>query len=97
MAKVTMIVKAEYTDKDHIWIDKTQFISLGRVNKMIWEHRERVAEEYKRKKGTWIKSELGYYCSQCNVGSDFYKDYTEVIKFCPFCGAEMENGHDRCN
>ena len=50
-----------------------------------------------QKKGRWIKiddcSNSGYYCSKCHkkVVKDGWSDTVKIIKYCPNCGAKMED------
>ena len=50
-----------------------------------------------QKMGHWIKiddcSNSGYYCSKCHkkVVKDGWSDTVKIIKYCPNCGAKMED------
>lgn len=91
----------KYTDEE---IDKAQAVEQAYVDKMV----ELAVEETKRPKGKWIKIQSGdedfpesIVCSRCkneNSHLDF-DEHSEPIgkifvmsKYCPNCGAEMEEG-----
>lgn len=86
-----VIVKATYKDDEHVWIDGKLFIRLSRVNKMMLEQHHRLMEEHKQPSGAWVKGKYGTDCSRC--GGGISRDLVELVqfmRFCPFCGAEME-------
>lgn len=76
--------KVRFGDKDHVWIDSKQYISLPRFQEAV--------KEAEPKKGYWKKDETDdcppifqqfRICSECGAIE------TAETKFCPSCGARM--------
>lgn len=94
-----MIVEAQFKPDEYVWINGKLFIRVSRASKLIKEH--------KRNKGRWIIHEgqdemyADMVCSSCKkryqVAEIRVADIAKKFKFCPNCGNEMENGHDRRN
>lgn len=65
------------------------------LQKLVDEKVKEIVVE--RKKGHWILldecSNSGYYCSECRkkVVKEGWSNTVKKIKYCPNCGAEMEN------
>lgn len=79
--------KVSFGDKDHVWIDGKQYISLRRFQEKV--------KEAEPQKGEWIRRDCGLdvecKCSVCG-----YKDFVEKHdtywfkrNYCPNCGAKM--------
>ena len=82
--------KVRFADKDHVWIDGKQYISLPRFQEAV--------KEAQPKEGHWIQYEkrfpwrFHYKCSECGN----YLDFSGVnggrgkANYCPNCGAKMK-------
>lgn len=93
-------VNFRFVDKNHVWINGRQFISLKRVGEMIEEDRKKRPE---RPKGKWIigikRPSIGTQCDACgwawsaNIDAVKLEPCLALIKtrYCPNCGAEMES------
>ena len=45
-------------------------------------------------KGKWEKVNGAYRCSNCQAYAQGYEDIEFLTRFCPMCGAELENWED---
>lgn len=74
--------KVRFADKDHVWIDGKQYISLPRFQEAV--------KEAQPKEGHWIEVAGELECSECHtVFTDLYPDYADSVA-CPNCGAKMK-------
>lgn len=81
--------KVEFHDKDHVWIDGKQYISLRRFQEAI--------KEAQPKEGHWIEGGIyrdiiECYCSEC--GQLMTTAATVRMSYCPRCGAHMKEGEN---
>ena len=82
--------KVSFGDKDHVWIDGKQYISLRRFQEAV--------KEVQPKEGHWIRTDCGLdvecKCSVCGY-KDFvlpHDTYWFKRNYCPNCGAKMKGG-----
>lgn len=76
--------KVRFGDKDHVWIDGKQYISLLRFQEKV--------KEVQPKEGHWIEGGIyrdiiECYCSEC--GQLMTTAATVRMNYCPNCGAKM--------
>ena len=79
--------KVSFGDKDHVWIDGKQYISLRRFQEAV--------KEAQPKEGHWIEGGIyrdvvECYCSEC--GQLMTTAATVRMNYCPRCGARMKEG-----
>lgn len=79
--------KVSFGDKDHVWIDGKQYISLRRFQEAV--------KEAQPKEGRWIeggiyRDVIECYCSEC--GQLMTTAATVRMNYCPRCGARMKEG-----
>jgi hypothetical protein len=77
--------KVSFGDKDHVWIDGKQYISLRRFQEVV--------NEAQPKEGHWIeggiyRDVIECYCSEC--GQLMTTAATVRMNYCPNCGAKMK-------
>lgn len=76
--------KVRFGDKDHVWIDGKQYISLRRFQEAV--------KEAQPKEGHWIeggtyRDVIECYCSEC--GQLMTTAASVRMNYCPNCGAKM--------
>ncbi len=79
--------KIRFADKDHVWIDGKQYISLRRFQEAVIE------AQPERKTGRWeLHTYIPHkkYCTNCKKESP----YNLRWDFCPSCGCKMEVEHE---
>jgi hypothetical protein len=75
--------KVSFGDKNHVWIDGKQYISLRRFQEAV--------KEAQPKEGHWILNRSGAYCcSKCMEPCATYAMMKPRDKFCKMCGSRNE-------
>ena len=79
--------KVSFGDKDHVWIDGKQYISLRRFQEAV--------KEAQPEEGYWIeggiyRDVIECYCSKC--GQLMTTAATVRMDYCPRCGRHMKKG-----
>ena len=77
--------KVSFGDKDHVWIDGKQYISLRRFQEAV--------KEAQPKEGYWIEGKIYRDVIECNCsecGQLMTTAASVRMNYCPKCGARMK-------
>ena len=77
--------KVSFGDKDHVWIDGKQYISLRRFQEAV--------KEAQPKEGYWIEGKIYRDVIECNCsecGQLMTTAASVRMNYCPKCGAKMK-------
>lgn len=91
----------DYIIKDSIGVDAADVLNLRTEEEMVnntavhakWEYGV-IVEEIEIRNETYQFKTPGYFCSCCKGDALENGDKQMLTKYCPHCGAKMENGED---